>query len=68
MLVIPAIDVIGGSCVRLLKGDYGAETRYEVTPEEQAGKYQEAGFERVLDLLEEAGNGLLQHLQSRLPS
>ncbi len=47
MLVIPAIDVIGGSCVRLLKGDYGAETRYEISPEEQAGKYQDAGFERV---------------------
>lgn len=47
MLVIPAIDVIGGSCVRLLKGDYGAETRYAVSPDEQARKYQEAGFGRV---------------------
>jgi len=47
MVVIPAIDVIGGSCVRLLKGDYGAETRYEITPEEQAGRYQKTGFERV---------------------
>lgn len=27
----------------------------------------EAGFERVLDLLEEAGEGLLAHLQTRLP-
>ena len=33
--------------MRLLKGDYGAETRYEITPEEQAGKYQETGFERI---------------------
>ncbi len=47
MLVIPAIDVIGGACVRLLKGDYGAETRYEIDPVEQARKYQEAGFERI---------------------
>ena len=47
MLVIPAIDVIEGSCVRLLKGDYGAETRYEVDPVEQARKYEETGFERV---------------------
>ena len=47
MLVIPAIDVIGGSCVRLLKGDYEAETRYAVSPDEQARKYQEAGFGRV---------------------
>ncbi len=47
MLVIPAIDVIGGACVRLLKGDYGAETRYEIDPVEQARKYQDAGFERI---------------------
>ncbi len=47
MLVIPAIDVIGGSCVRLLKGDYGAETRYAVDPVDQARKYQETGFKRI---------------------
>ena len=47
MLVIPAIDVIGGACVRLLKGDYGAETRYEIDPVEQARKYEETGFKRI---------------------
>lgn len=52
MLVIPAIDVIEGSCVRLLRGDYGAATRYSIDPAEQARKYQDAGFERfhVIDL------------------
>ena len=52
MLVIPAIDVIEGSCVRLLRGDYGAATTYQVDPVEQARKYKEAGFERfhVIDL------------------
>ena len=29
MLLIPAIDLRNGRCVRLLKGDFGAETRYE---------------------------------------
>lgn len=33
--------------MRLLKGDYGAETRYEIDPVEQARKYQETGFERI---------------------
>lgn len=47
MLVIPAIDVIEGSCVRLLKGDYGARTRYEITPGEQVNRYRDAGFKRV---------------------
>ncbi len=28
MLLIPSIDLRGGQCVRLLKGDFGAETRY----------------------------------------
>ena len=52
MLVIPAIDVIEGSCVRLLRGDYGAVTRYSVDPVVQARKYEDVGFERfhVIDL------------------
>ena len=47
MLVIPAIDVIEGSCVRLLQGDYQEVTEYSVHPEDQARKYEKAGFERV---------------------
>jgi len=47
MLVIPAIDVIEGSCVRLFQGDYGAATRYPVDPAEQARRYEEAGFARI---------------------
>lgn len=47
MLVIPAIDVIDGACVRLLQGDYQSVTEYTVRPEEQALNYQEAGFERI---------------------
>ena len=32
MLLIPAIDLRNGRCVRLFQGDFGAETRYENLP------------------------------------
>ncbi|MGA3159009.1 MAG: 1-(5-phosphoribosyl)-5-[(5-phosphoribosylamino)methylideneamino] imidazole-4-carboxamide isomerase [Steroidobacteraceae bacterium] len=32
MQLIPAIDLRGGRCVRLLKGNFSAETRYEIDP------------------------------------
>lgn len=32
MQLIPAIDLRAGRCVRLLKGDFSAETRYEIDP------------------------------------
>jgi len=59
MLIIPAIDLIGGKCVRLLKGDYAAQTTYAEDPVGQALKFQEAGFRRlhIVDL-EGAKDGL----------
>ena len=52
MQLIPAIDLRNGRCVRLLKGDFDRETRYEVDPMELAGRYQEIGAEwlHVVDL------------------
>lgn len=47
MLIIPAIDLIGGKCVRLLKGDYGAQTTYSEDPVGQALKFEAAGFRRL---------------------
>ncbi len=47
MLIIPAIDLIGGKCVRLLKGDYGAQTTYGEDPVGQALKFEAAGFRRL---------------------
>ena len=32
MRLIPAIDLRGGRCVRLLRGDFAAETRYDAEP------------------------------------
>ena len=52
MLIIPAIDLIGGRCVRLHQGDYGRQTSYGDDPVEQARLFAQAGFERlhVVDL------------------
>lgn len=43
MLLIPSIDLRGGHCVRLLKGEFHAETRYEVDPQELLERYADAG-------------------------
>ena len=47
MELIPAIDLRGGGVVRLLQGDFDAETRYALTPEELYGRYARAGARRV---------------------
>jgi len=60
MLLIPSIDLRGGRCVRLLKGDFGAETRYDFEPHELLVRYRELGA-RWLHLvdLDGARDGLL---------
>jgi phosphoribosylformimino-5-aminoimidazole carboxamide ribotide isomerase len=52
MELIPAIDLRDGRCVRLLKGDFARETRYEVDPVELARQYRDAGaaWLHVVDL------------------
>lgn len=47
MLVIPAIDLIAGRCVRLYQGDYSRTMDYDKDPVDQARDYQRAGFSRV---------------------
>src|SRR4051812_48376890 len=44
MLVIPAIDIRGGQCVRLRQGDYSQEAVYG-DPREVAQQWLEAGTE-----------------------
>jgi phosphoribosylformimino-5-aminoimidazole carboxamide ribotide isomerase len=41
--LIPAIDLVDGRCVRLLHGDFAAETRYAVTPEALYASYAALG-------------------------
>jgi phosphoribosylformimino-5-aminoimidazole carboxamide ribotide isomerase len=52
MYLLPAIDLRNGRCVRLLKGDFDRETRYEVDPVELAGNYRASGADwlHVVDL------------------
>lgn len=52
MLLIPSIDLRHGRCVRLLKGDFAAETRYELEPHELLGRYRALGASwlHVVDL------------------
>lgn len=45
--VIPAIDIIGGRCVRLTQGDYGKETVYSDNPVEVAKRFEAAGASRL---------------------
>ena len=50
--LIPAIDIIGGQCVRLTKGDYDQKTVYRDSPAEVAREFENIGFKRlhVVDL------------------
>lgn len=52
MLIIPAIDLKGGKCVRLLRGDFGAETVYGDDPVAMGRRWQDAGarYLHVVDL------------------
>ena len=43
MLLIPAIDLRHGRCVRLHQGDFSAETRYEHEPHELLLRYRSLG-------------------------
>jgi phosphoribosylformimino-5-aminoimidazole carboxamide ribotide isomerase len=52
VLVIPAIDILGGRCVRLVKGDYQHPTVYSDDPNEIVSEFAQAGAEHlhVVDL------------------
>lgn len=45
--IVPAIDLIGGRCVRLTQGDYGSQKAYDGMPAEVARRYADAGVERI---------------------
>jgi phosphoribosylformimino-5-aminoimidazole carboxamide ribotide isomerase len=52
MIVIPAIDLKEGRCVRLIQGDFGRSTIYADNPVEMASLWKSKGAERlhVVDL------------------
>ena len=59
MVVIPAIDILGGRCVRLVKGDYEKATIYSEDPAEVVEAFAGAGAEHlhVVDLDAARGTG-----------
>jgi phosphoribosylformimino-5-aminoimidazole carboxamide ribotide isomerase len=52
VIVIPAIDLRGGKCVRLTQGDYSRETIFDDDPVAVAGRWESAGASllHVVDL------------------
>jgi phosphoribosylformimino-5-aminoimidazole carboxamide ribotide isomerase len=47
MTIIPAIDIINGKCVRLIKGDFSEQTIYHEDPLEMAKLFEGAGMKRL---------------------
>lgn len=52
MLIIPAIDILGGKCVRLTKGDFVTAKIYSADPLAMAKKFEEQGAKmlHIVDL------------------
>ena len=52
MIILPAIDIKGGQCVRLYQGDYAQVTTYDADPVQVAQRWQSAGASwlHVVDL------------------
>jgi phosphoribosylformimino-5-aminoimidazole carboxamide ribotide isomerase len=60
MIIIPAIDLLNGTCVRLRQGDYNEAVRYtEADPVARALLFEEAGIRRIhiVDLDAAKGEG-----------
>lgn len=47
MVIIPAIDLIDGKCVRLTQGDYAQKKIYNENPLEVALEFEDAGLQRL---------------------
>ena len=47
MNIFPAIDIKGGKCVRLFKGDFNKITQYKKSPLEQATEFFNLGFTNI---------------------
>ncbi len=67
MIIIPAIDLLDGKCVRLLKGDYNSVSSYENDPAVMAEQFQNMGVKRLhlVDLDAARGQGKNNRLQIR---
>jgi phosphoribosylformimino-5-aminoimidazole carboxamide ribotide isomerase len=62
MIIIPAIDIIGGKCVRLAQGDYTQKKVYSDYPLEIAKAFEDAGLRRIhLVDLDGAKSGMVKN-------
>ncbi len=52
MIILPAIDILGGMCVRLTKGEYGTAEKVAADPVETALSFEKsgAGYIHMVDL------------------
>ncbi|MDQ0203113.1 1-(5-phosphoribosyl)-5-[(5-phosphoribosylamino)methylideneamino]imidazole-4-carboxamide isomerase [Pectinatus haikarae] len=64
MLILPAIDIRGGKCVRLFKGDFTRETIFSEQPVQTAQKWADMGakYLHIVDL-----DGALAGVSKNLP-
>jgi len=63
MEIIPAIDLIGGQCVRLSQGDFDQKTIYSSNPFEMAKRFEDNGLKRIHIVdLDGAKYGVPKHL------
>ncbi len=64
MIILPAIDLYGGKCVRLLRGDYNHMTVYDEHPENVAKAFEQKGASEIhLVDLEGAKSGETPNLE-----
>ena len=63
MRIIPAIDIIGGKCVRLSKGDYSTKKIYNESPLEVAKEFEANGIQylHLVDLDGAKSNHIVNH-------
>ena len=47
MKIVPSITVIKGKTIRLTKGDFSSEKRYDVSPLDVAKQFEDHGIERI---------------------
>ena len=68
MNIIPAIDLLNGSCVRLLKGNYNEVSSYNSSPIDQINTFVDAGFNYIhiidLDAAKSGNNENLEIIKS----
>ncbi len=64
MIIIPSIDLMNGSCVRLKQGDFAEQQTYEIAPAMMAKRFRQDGA-RALHIvdLQGAKRGQLMQLQ-----